>query len=155
MPKFIILYQHNWEKKIKTPKSPLKAYLDDNFKVYLSDIGLLRVLSKISVNEILLNKNMLFKGVLTENYVAEILYAKYRELYYWQIGSGMYEVDFLINVDGDIIPIEVKANDNVTSKSLKYYVERYKPKYSIRISTKNFGMSNSIKSIPLYAAHLI
>ena len=140
---------------IKTPKSPLKAYLDDNFKVYLSDIGLLRVLSKISVNEILLNKNMLFKGVLTENYVAEILYAKYRELYYWQIGSGMYEVDFLINVDGDIIPIEVKANDNVTSKSLKYYVERYKPKYSIRISTKNFGMSNSIKSIPLYAAHLI
>lgn len=140
---------------IKTPKSPLKAYLDDNFKVYLSDIGLLRVLSKISVNEILLNKNMLFKGVLTENYVAEILYAKYRELYYWQIGSGMYEVDFLINIDGDIIPIEVKANDNVTSKSLKYYVERYKPKYSIRISTKNFGMSNLIKSIPLYAAHLI
>ncbi len=140
---------------IKTPKSPLKAYLDDNFKVYLSDIGLLRVLSKISVNEILLNKNMLFKGVLTENYVAEILCAKYRELYYWQIGSGMYEVDFLINIDGDIIPIEVKANDNVTSKSLKYYVERYKPKYSIRISTKNFGMSNLIKSIPLYAAHLI
>ena len=140
---------------IKTPKSPLKAYLDDNFKVYLSDIGLLRVLSKISVNEILLNKNMLFKGVLTENYVAEILYAKYRELYYWQIGSGMYEVDFLINIDGDIIPIEVKANDNVTSKRLKYYVEKYKPKYSIRISTKNFGMRNLIKSIPLYAAHLI
>ena len=140
---------------IKTPKSPLKAYLDNNFKIYLSDIGLLRVLSKISVNEILINKNMLFKGVLTENYVAEILNAKYRELYYWQIGSGMYEVDFLINIDGDIIPIEVKANDNVTSKSLRYYVDRYKPKYSIRISTKNFGMSNLIKSIPLYAAHLI
>ena len=64
-------------------------------------------------------------------------------------------MDFLINIYFDIIPIEVKANDNVTSKSLKYYVERYKPKYSIRISTKNFGMRNLIKSIPLYAAHLI
>lgn len=50
---------------------------------------------------------MIFKGVLAENYVAEILYSKYRELYYWQIGSGMYEVDFLINIDGDIIPIEI------------------------------------------------
>lgn len=140
---------------IKTPKSPLKAYLDDNFKIYLSDMGLLRTLSKISINEILLNKNMIFKGVLTENYVAEILYSKYREIYYWQIGSGMYEIDFLINIDGDIIPIEVKASDNVTSKSLNYYIERYKPKYSIRISTKNFGISNNIKSIPLYAAHLI
>lgn len=140
---------------IKTPKSPLKAYLDDNFKIYLSDIGLLRTLSKISVNEILLNKNMIFKGVLAENYVAEILYSKYKELHYWQIGSGMYEVDFLINIEGDIIPIEVKASDNVTSKSLNYYIERYKPKYSIRISTKNFGISNNIKSIPLYATHLI
>lgn len=140
---------------IKIPKSPLKAYFDDNFKIYLSDIGLLRTLSKISINEILLNKNMIFKGVLTENYVAEILYSKYRELYYWQIGSGMYEVDFLINIDGDIIPIEVKTSDNVTSKSLNYYIERYKPKYSIRISTKNFGISNNIKSIPLYATHLI
>ena len=139
----------------KTPKSPLKAYLDSNFKIYLSDIGLLRVLAKISVNEIITNKNMLYKGVLAENYVAEVLYSKTRELYYWQLDSGKYEVDFLINVDGDIIPIEVKASDNTTSKSLNYYIQRYKPKYSIRISSKNFGFSNNIKSIPLYAAHLI
>ena len=140
---------------IKLPKSPLKAYTDNNFKIYLSDIGLLRVLSKINVNEIITNRNMLYKGVLTENYVAEILYSKSRELYYWQLDSGKYEVDFLINVDGDIIPIEVKASDNTTSKSLNYYVQRYKPKYSIRISSKNFGFSNNIKSIPLYATHLI
>lgn len=140
---------------VKTPKSPLKAYLEGNFKIYLSDMGLLRVLSKISINEILSDKNTIFKGVLTENYVAENLYAKYRELYYWQIGSGMYEVDFLINIDGDIIPVEVKARDNVTSKSLNHYVERYKPKYSIRISAKNFGFNNNIKSVPLYATHLI
>ena len=140
---------------VKTPKSPLKAYIDDSFKIYLSDMGLLRTLAKISINEIILNKNILYKGVLAENYVAEILYAKNREIFYWQINSGMYEVDFLINMDGDIIPIEVKASDNTTSKSLNYYINRYKPKYSIRISTKNFGFSNNIKSIPLYAVHLI
>lgn len=139
---------------IKTPKSPLKAYTDEAFKIYLSDIGILRVLSKISINEILLNKNMLYKGVLAENYIAQILNNKYKELYYWQLGS-YYEVDFVINIDGDIIPVEVKASDNTTSKSLNYYIERYKPKYAIRISTKNFGFSNNIKSIPLYAAHLI
>lgn len=139
---------------IKAPKSPLKAYVDNNFKVYLSDMGILRVLSKIDKNEILLNKNMIYKGVLAENYVAEILNNKYRELYYWQLGST-YEVDFVIKIDGDIIPIEVKASDNTTSKSLNYYIQRFKPKYSIRISNKNFGFSNNIKSIPIYAAHLI
>ena len=139
---------------IETPKSPLKAYTESNFKIYLSDIGLLRVLSKISINEIITNKNMLYKGVFIENYVAENLYSKYRELYYWTLGN-MYEVDFLINIDGDIIPIEVKASDNTTSRSLNYYINRYKPKYSIRLSTKNFGEANGIKSIPLYASFLI
>lgn len=139
---------------IQNPKSPLKAYMEDNFKVYLSDIGLLRKLAKISIQEIILNKNMIYKGAMAENYVAQILYAKTREIYYWQLGS-MYEVDFVINIEGDIIPIEVRASDNVTSKSLNYYTQRYKPKYSIRISTKNFGFQNNIKSIPLYAAHLL
>ena len=139
---------------IETPKSPLKAYVDNNFKVYLSDIGLLRALSKISINEIINNKNMLYKGVFIENYIAENLFSKYRELYYWQLGNE-YEVDFLINKDGDIIPIEVKASDNTTSKSLNYYIKRYKPVYSIRLSTKNFGEANGIKSIPLYASFLI
>lgn len=139
---------------VTTPKSPLKAYISDNYKIYLSDIGLLRALSKISINEIISNKNMLYKGVFIENYVAENLYSKYKELYYWALGSE-YEVDFLINVNGDIIPIEVKASDNTTSKSLNYYIKRYKPKYSIRLSTKNFGESNGIKSVPLYASFLI
>ena len=139
---------------IETPKSPLKAYTESNFKIYLSDIGLLRTLSKISINEIITNKNMLYKGVFIENYVAENLFSKYRELYYWTLGN-MYEVDFLINIDGDIIPIEVKASDNTTSKSLNYYINRYKPKYSIRLSAKNFGEANGIKSIPLYASFLI
>ena len=97
---------------------------------------------------------MLYKGVFIENYVAENLYCQYKELYYWALGNE-YEVDFLINRDGDIIPIEVKASDNTTSKSLNYYMKRYKPKYAIRLSTKNFGEANGIKSIPLYASFLI
>lgn len=139
---------------VKLPQSPLKVYTEDNFKIYLSDIGILRVLSQITVNEIVLNKNMLYKGILAENYVAQVLYTKYKELYYWALSSN-YEVDFLINIEGDVIPVEVKASDNITSASLNYYMERYKPKYAIRISMKNFGFSNHIKSIPLYATHLL
>lgn len=82
---------------VKNPASPLKAYTEDSFKVYLSDVGILRTLSHIDKNEIILDKNMLYKGVLSENYVAQILYAKNSELYYWQLGSE-YEVDFLINI---------------------------------------------------------
>lgn len=139
---------------IKKPESPLKVNIDTNFKIFLSDIGILRVLAKIEKNEIISNQNMIYKGVLAENYIAEILYAKSRDIYYWQLGSN-YEVDFVININGDIIPIEVKAGNNTTSNSLNYYIKRFNPKYSIRISTKNFGFSNNIKSIPLYAAHLL
>ena len=97
---------------------------------------------------------MIYKGVFVENYVAENLYSKYKELYYWTLGN-QYEVDFLINIEGDIIPVEVKASDNTRSKSLNYYIKRFNPKYAIRISSKNFGMSNGIKSIPLYASFMI
>ena len=139
---------------VENPKSPLKANKVDNFKIYLSDMGLLRVLANIDKTEILLNKNMIYKGAITENYVAQVLYAKHHELFYWQQGN-QYEVDFLINMEGDIIPIEVKAGDNTTSRSLNHYISKYKPKYSIKVSTKNFGFSNNIKSVPLYAVHLI
>lgn len=139
---------------VTTPKSPLKAFAESNYKIYLSDIGLLRVLSKISKEEIINEKNMIYKGVFTENYIAEVLYAKYNELFYWSVANE-YEVDFLVNINGDIIPIEVKASDNVSSKSLNNYIKRFKPIYAIRLSTKNFGENNGIKSIPLYASFLI
>ena len=97
---------------------------------------------------------MIYKGVFIENYIAENLYNKYKELYYWSV-DNMYEVDFLINIEGSIVPVEVKVSDNTTSKSLNYYIKRNKPEYSIRLSTKNFGEENGIKSIPLYASYLI
>lgn len=135
-------------------ESPLKAFAsNDKFKLYLSDVGLLRALSNLDYSEILLDKNEMYKGVLTENYIACELYPKYKELYYYTFSK--YEIDFLIKINGDIIPIEVKSGRRTNSKSLGEYIKKYSPKYSIRISSKNFGFENNIKSIPLYAVFCI
>ena len=135
-------------------ESPLKAFINsDKFKIYLSDVGLLRSLSNLEYNEILLDKNEMYKGVLTENYVACELYPKSKELYYYNFDK--YEIDFLVKINGDIIPIEVKSGRRVTSKSLNEYIKKYDPKYAIRISSKNFCLENNIKSVPLYAVFCI
>ena len=135
-------------------ESPLKAYISsDKFKLYLSDVGLLRSLSNLEYNEIILDKNQMFKGVLTENYIACSLYLKSKELYYYNFDK--FEIDFLIKIEGDIIPIEVKSGRRTNSKSLNEYIKKYNPKYSIRISSKNFGLENNIKSVPLYAVFCI
>ena len=135
-------------------ESPLKAFASsDKFKLYLSDVGLLRALSNLDYSEILLDKNEMFKGVLTENYIACELYSKSKELYYYNFDK--YEIDFLIKINGDIIPIEVKSGRRTNSKSLNEYIKKYKPQFSIRISTKNFGFENNIKSVPLYAVFCI
>ncbi len=142
-------------KYINKVEIPLKVYTQDNtFKLYLSDIGILTSLLEIEFSEILLNENFMFKGAIVENYVAQAFIANNISLYYWNSGNKA-EVDFLLyNKDG-IIPVEVKAGNNTQSKSLNIYREKYNPKYSIRISTKNFGFTNGIKSIPLYAAFCI
>ncbi|MCI8620443.1 MAG: ATP-binding protein [Clostridia bacterium] len=142
-------------KYVNKVEQPLKVYAqDDIFKLYLSDIGMLTSLLEIEFAEILLNENFMFKGAIVENYVAQAFIANNISLYYWNSGNKA-EVDFLLyNKDG-IIPVEVKAGDNTQSKSLNIYKEKYSPKYSIRLSTKNFGFANGIKSIPLYATFCI
>ena len=135
-------------------ESPLKAFINsDKFKLYLSDVGLLRALSHLDYSEILFDKNEMYRGVLTENYVACAFYNQFKELYYYTFGS--HEIDFLIKIDGDIVPVEVKSGRRVNSKSLNEYMKKYNPKYCIRISQKNFGLENKIKSVPLYAVFCI
>lgn len=135
-------------------ESPLKAYInDEKFKLYLSDVGLLRSLSNIDFSEILLDKNEMYKGALTENYVACELYPKFKELNYYTFNK--YEIDFLVKINDNIIPIEVKIGRRINSRSLNEYIKKYNPKYSIRISLKNFGLENNIKSVPLYAVFCI
>lgn len=140
---------------VKKVEIPLKAYIDDDyFKLYLSDIGLLVSILEIRYDDIMLNKEFMYKGVLAENYVATELIHNYETLYYWQ-SENRAEIDFLINAKDGIIPIEVKANTNNNSKSLNLYMEKYKPSFAIRISSKNFGFENNIKSVPLYATFCI
>ena len=91
---------------------------------------------------------------MTENYVYNQLTINGLSLYYWTSGSQA-EVDFITRLENEIIPIEVKAKINNRSRSLGVYVDRYKPSYSIRISQKNFGFENGIKSVPLYATFCI
>lgn len=128
--------------------------LDDHFKLYLSDVGILLSLLQVKYNDVILDNLLQYKGNITENYVATQLLINNHNLMYWESGNQA-EVDFILYTDDGLIPLEVKANNNTESKSLKIYMNRYNPKYAIRISTKNFGFENNIKSIPLYAAFLI
>lgn len=133
---------------------PPNMYIDNtSFKIYMSDVGLLSNKAKVTRNN--LDKyNQIYKGAITENYVANQLVQNGYELFYWET-SNSSEVDFIIIKDEKIIPIEVKSAENTKSKSLSIYITKYNPKYSIRISSKNFGFNNNIKSIPLYATFCI
>jgi predicted AAA+ superfamily ATPase len=137
--------------KVELPQSPLSAYSAENrFKLYLSDTGLLVSLSRINFAEIIQDSAMIYRGFLTENYVAQTFAAKGMELFFWESKSEA-EIDFVLNLSGKIIPVEVKASDHVRSKSLLSYMDKYNPPFSIRISARNFGFSGNIKSVPLYA----
>lgn len=140
---------------VKRVEIPLKVFADENtFKLYLSDVGLLLNLSEIKYNEVLMDEDFIFKGVITKNYVAQELIRQFPSLYYWTSDRDA-EVDFLIHTNDGTIPIEVKSGINNKSKSLNVYIEYNKPKYAIRLSTRNFGFENNIKSIPLYATFCI
>jgi hypothetical protein len=136
---------------------PISVYGDAaSFKLYMGDVGLLTMKSGISERTVLssgMTENT-FLGAITENYVAQALAANRHDLYYWT-SEGKAEIDFILQRGDDIIPVEVKAGSNTKSKSLGLFVQKYKPPYSIRISTKNFGFENNIKSVPLYAAFCI
>ena len=144
-------------KAIKTPEIPLEGFVDvDTFKLYLSDVGILNNILKLNIEDILNDNISLYKGVIAENFVANQLVCNGFDLYYYR-SNNTSEVDFLLYTKDGIIPVKVKAGNATQSKSLKLYIEKYKPKYAIRISTKDFGYDpkTNIKSIPLYATFLI
>ena len=142
-------------KCIKLPEKPLLGFVDnDVFKLYYSDVGIFNRLVNNDIKTIMLDDMKIYKGIITENYVANQLKALGIDLLYWR-GNRDAEIDFLISTNDGIIPIEVKADENTQSKSLKIYNDLYHPKYMIRISLKDFGFKNNIKSIPLYAIFCI
>ncbi len=136
---------------------PLEMYKDlTSFKLYMSDVGLFVNKARYPLYQIDLSEQptMIAMGPLTEHYVANELRIKGYESYYWE-SNGKAELDFLIQKNMDILPIEVKSSINTKSRSLDLYMKTYNPKYAIRISEKNFGFENNIKSIPLYAVFCI
>lgn len=136
-------------------EAPLKAFEQlDHFKLYVNDVGILTALLEIKFSDILLNNNFMFKGAIAENYVAQAFATNGITLNYWKSKNNA-EIDFMLYNDDGIIPVEVKADENTRAKSFNLYMEKYKPKYGIKISAKNFGYSNNIKSIPLYAVFCI
>ena len=143
--------------KAEQVKKPLENYRDiDSFKIYVSDLGLLCAKKDLTANDILYMVEELndFKGGMTENYVNVQLTINGYTTYYWESDRGA-EIDFIIQREGQLIPIEVKSADNTRAKSLNIYMDTYKPLYAIKLSTKNFGFEDNKKIVPLYAAFCI
>ena len=143
--------------KLEQVKLPLQANSSDSdFKFYMSDTGLCCRVQDLLIEDILYDNPLMndFKGGLTENYVCTQLITNGLNLFYWTSGNQA-EVDFVSRIGQDIIPIEVKSSVHTQSKSLAVYYSTYKTPYCIRISAKNFGFENGIKSIPLYAVFCI
>ncbi len=143
--------------KVEQIKKPLENYRDiDAFKIYVSDLGLLAAKKDLAANDVLYMVEELndFKGGMAENYVNVQLTINGYQTYYWESKRGA-EIDFVIQREGKLIPIEVKSADNARAKSLKVYMETYKPDYAIKLSAKNFGSRDGVKTVPLYAAFCI
>lgn len=139
--------------KVEQIKKPLENYRDiDSFKIYVSDLGLLSAKKDLVAEDILYMSEELndFKGGMTENYVQVQLSINGYRTYYWESSRGA-EVDFIIQREGNLIPVEVKAADNTRAKSLNVYRKMYQPAYAIKLSAKNFGFEDGIRTVPLYA----
>jgi len=141
--------------RVTKPAIPLKAYEDRSaFKLFLADIGLLAAMGDID-SKTLLEGNAIFsefKGALTEQYVLQQLNSTNEYvIYYWSAERSASEVDFIVQYKDLVVPIEVKAEENLQAKSLKVYVEKFKPKVSIRTSMSDFRKQDWLTNLPLYA----
>lgn len=132
---------------------PLAAYMElSDFKLYMSDVGLLTMQSGMPAS-LLLSPTPIdntFMGAIAENYVAQALAARLIPLYYWR-NSNTAELDFLWQVDAQVIPIEVKKGTHTRAKSMNQFRLTYHPEVAIRISQKNFGLDEGIRAVPFYA----
>ena len=132
---------------------PLSAYTDwSNFKIFLCDVGLLGAMAGISPKTLIEGNRIFeeFKGILTEQFVCQHIISQSYNSFYWSPDNGKSEVDFIIQKQEKVIPIEVKASDNVRSRSLHVYFEKYQPTECVRTSLANYEQQSWMKNIPLY-----
>jgi predicted AAA+ superfamily ATPase len=140
---------------VTKPALPLKAYEDFGaFKLFLVDTGLLSAMSGLDVKLLLEEQTALeeFKGALTEQFVLQELIAqKEVGIYYWSPDNSRAEIDFLLQIKDQLIPLEVKAAENLQSKSLRTYHEKFHPTIAIRLSLSDFREQDWMTNLPLYA----
>ncbi|GHT16015.1 ATPase [Bacteroidia bacterium] len=143
--------------KITQGEIPIAVYqYFPDFKLYMGDVGMLTLKSQIPVQMLLAENNEAntFLGAFTENYVAQAFTANRKPLFYWT-NDNQGEVDFVLQEDINVVPVEVKRGINTRSRSLTMFMKKYNCPYAIRISQKNFGFENNIKSVPLYAVFCV
>ena len=139
--------------RISKPTLPLNAYIDmDAFKLFFVDIGLLNAIGNLDPKILLEKNNILteYKGALTEQFVCQQLIAVY-QLFYWTAEAATAEIDFMLQLKNEVVPIEVKAEENLKAKSLKLFVEKFKIKTAIRTSMNKYRVEGWLTNIPLYA----
>ncbi|GGC43395.1 ATPase [Parapedobacter defluvii] len=140
---------------VTKPAIPLKAYEDFNaFKLFMVDVGLLGAMTDLDMRTLLEGNTVFqeFKGALTEQYVLQQLTARNDiQTYYWSPDNSRVEIDFLIQYQREVIPLEVKAEENLQAKSLRVYCEKYKPKRALRASMSNYREESWMINLPLFA----
>jgi len=145
--------------RITKPSIPLKAYEDrTSFKLFLVDIGLLSAMGDIDAKTMLEGNRifMEFKGAITEQYVLQQLSSSNEfVIYYWTGERSSSEVDFIVQFKDKVVPIEVKAEENLQAKSLKVYNEKFGPKLSIRTSMSDYRTQDWLVNLPLYGISLL
>ena len=142
------------EYRVEKPAIPLKANIDFSaFKFNLLEIGILGAMSELDARSILEGNDLFteFKGALTEQYVYQQIVAETEYTPYYFSASSHNEIDFLIQKEGEVVPVEVKAQENVKAKSLKAYCEKYKPVQAVRTSMANYREQDWLTNLPLYA----
>lgn len=143
--------------RVSKPSIPLKAYEDrSTFKLFLSDIGLLSAMGDIDSRTLLEGNRIFteFKGALTEQYVLQqLLSLNDSVIHYWSAERSTAEVDFIVQKGGIVIPLEVKAEENLQAKSLKVFVEKFSPSVSVRTSMSDYRRQDWLINLPLYAIH--
>jgi len=144
--------------RVSKPGISLKAYQDSNaFKLFFVDVGLLGALSDLDAISLLHGNRIFqeFKGALTEQYVLQqLLVSKLGGPFYWSAEKGTAEIDFLVQNHGKVVPIEVKAAENLKAKSLQSFFQQFKPDKSVRSSMSDFRDEGWLVNLPLYAISL-
>jgi len=145
--------------KVSSPSVPLKAYIDFSaFKIFMLDTGLLAAFSELD-KESIINGNEIFvefKGALTEQFVLQqIISSTSYKPYYYSGEKSTYETDFLIQKGKSVIPVEVKAEENLKSKSLKVYCEKFNPEIAVRLSMADYKKQDWVVNVPLWCVEQV